>query len=88
MSELTLIPHDPSQEIKPYWFKGPEGYVSVGCGICGKRAILQDPLSVKPRKDGTRGHFIAPDGVVTPSIMCPYKPCPWHIWGRLLNWVA
>ncbi len=85
MSNVVLIPHGP-QDISPYWHKGPEGYVSISCGLCGKKAILRDPPDTKPRGDGTHGHDIAADGLVTPSIVCPYKPCSWHVWGRLLGW--
>lgn len=32
------------------------------------------------------GHDIAPDGTVTPSVVCPEKACDWHKYVRLLGW--
>jgi hypothetical protein len=85
---MVHIPHDPQQDQQPSWWKEAGGYVSIRCAQCGQRATLRDPDDAPLRVDGTRGHTISSDGTVAPSIVCPYKPCTWHIWGKLLDWVA
>lgn len=81
------IPHDEGLAQMPSWSKSI-GWVSVRCGntACGRRATLRDAPNAKVRKDGTKGHDIADDGTVTPSIVCPYCGEGWHVWGRLLDW--
>ncbi len=78
-------------------------HVLIKCPLCSCVATLRDPMryvSLTPdgpvfkawdaRLDGTRGHNIAPDGTVTPSIVCPNKACnggnAWHVWGQLLDY--
>lgn len=34
------------------------------------------------------GHKIAPDGTVTPSVVCPHEGCTWHEHVRLVGWRA
>jgi len=31
-------------------------------------------------------HTIADDGTVTPSVVCPYDGCDWHVHVRLEGW--
>ncbi len=31
-------------------------------------------------------HAIAGDGTVTPSVVCPYAGCSWHVFVRLEGW--
>ena len=45
------------------------------CPDCGLVASLTD-------------HGIAPDGVVTPSVICPQDGCAFHEWIRLDGWTA
>ena len=33
-------------------------------------------------------HTVAADGTVHPSVVCPWKGCTWHVFARLLDWVA
>lgn len=35
---------------------------------------------------GLHKHDIAPDGTVTPSMVCPWAPCTFHDMGRLEGW--
>lgn len=68
--------------------------VNIICPSCGKSATLRNPLvdsdgSEWPlRADGTRGHDIAEDGTVTPSVVCPHAPCTWHVFVRLGDWAT
>lgn len=32
------------------------------------------------------GHTIDEVGTVSPSVVCPYPPCTWHVFIRLTNW--
>lgn len=57
--------------------------MSIKCAVCGESATLR---GAHVRRDGTYGHDIAADGTVHPSIVCPFPPCTWHVWGRLLEW--
>lgn len=59
--------------------------VSIKCPICRATSSLRDADSEPLRADGTRGHDIAADGAVSPSILCPTAGC-WHIFGRLDDW--
>jgi hypothetical protein len=45
----------------------------VSCPTCGKTASLS-------------GHEIADDGVVTPSVVCPYDKCKFHEHVTLGGW--
>ncbi len=85
---MPVVPIYPgfTDEEKPCWYMGESGYVSVICAECGKRSILRDGPNSAARSDGTRGHDIAADGTVKPSIVCPYKPCTWHVHGVLMDW--
>lgn len=35
---------------------------------------------------GNNHHHIAPNGDVSPSIVCAYEGCTFHVWGKLLSW--
>jgi len=75
-----------THEARPCWYTSMTGYIFIICALCGRRSILRDGPAAAPREDGTRGHTISEHGAVTPSIVCPYPQCTWHIWGRLLDW--
>jgi len=49
----------------------------INCPQCGKSARLGQ---------GADGHAIADDGTVTPSLICPHAPCPFHDHCRLEGW--
>ncbi len=36
---------------------------------------------------GTQVHHIDAQGVVSPSMVCPFKPCTFHAYIRLEGWV-
>jgi hypothetical protein len=54
------------------WLAGESQRVTVWCGACGRSATID--------------HDIAADGTVTPSLMCPYDGCGWHVFARLEGW--
>lgn len=31
-------------------------------------------------------HRIAPDGSITPSVVCPHDGCDWHVFVKLIGW--
>ncbi len=84
--DIIEIPYCASADKLPSWRMGPSGFVTVACGDCGKRSVLRDGPNESMRMDGTHGHDISPEGAVRPSIVCPYKPCTWHVWARLMDW--
>lgn len=45
-------------------------YPTLICGQCGGISDMT-------------AHEVAPDGTVTPSILCD---CGWHVWGKLEGW--
>lgn len=45
----------------------------IECGGCGHGMALSK-------------HEIAADGTVTPSVVCPYVGCGWHVFIRLEGW--
>ena len=59
------------------WWRWSGEYVSIKCPQCGQCATLRKP-------DG--GHDIAVDGTVSPSVVCPYAPCAWHVHVKLQDW--
>lgn len=66
------------------WWKGCVGWPD---GL--KRATLRMPCG----HDATlgEGHRVSPEGVVTPSVVCPHKlpsgqPCSFHEWVTLAGW--
>jgi len=60
------------------WWVAGNDHVSVKCPLCGGCASLKRPNG--------EGHDIGADGTVSPSIVCPYTPCAWHVWGKLEDW--
>ena len=69
MSKIMLIPYDEHQ--KPgTWMSLGKGIVLFTCPNCGTI--------------GTFDHEIAPDGTVTPSVVCP--DCEFHEWLKLDDW--
>ncbi len=51
------------------------GIVHVNCPNCDKLLMLCGTI-----------HQIGPDGSVSPSIVCPYPPCGWHVFAKLAGW--
>lgn len=53
-------------------------------------AILRCPVCLRPmsliKGDGTEGHRIDDDGVITPQVICPTPLCPFYVNGKLLDW--
>jgi hypothetical protein len=86
MSDRIDLPHD--NEGSPGSWKFAGKAVIIRCGLCGNRARMRDAPDDPIRKDGTRGHTIADDGTVMPSVVCPHQGCTWHVWVRLLDWKA
>ena len=79
-----LIPHNPTRHVDhtpgPWWFafresrpNGVSRRVPTMMGTCGHAFVLT-------------GHTIAPDGSVSPSVVCPYPPCTFHQMVRLDGW--
>ncbi len=50
------------------------GWAIVRCPECGRCSTLG------------RNHEVLSDGEVTPSFVCPFPPCTWHVLIRLLDW--
>lgn len=46
---------------------------SINCPQCGRGGTLTD-------------HEIAPDGTITPSVVCPHPGCSYHDMGKLDGW--
>lgn len=53
------------------------------CPRCGLVATL-----AKRRPEHGRGHDVAADGAVSPSLVCPFPPCTWHVFVQLEDWGA
>lgn len=77
---MTLIWQGDIDNKKGVWKGGralrdgqPVRTAFVSCPVCGKSASL-------------RMHDIAPDGKVTPSLVCPYEPCTFHDYVQLDGW--
>lgn len=66
----------------PYWYlAGDEPdwrYVVVCCP--------HGHLSTLRHLSRNEGHQIAPDGTVSPSVVCPHDGCDFHEFVRLENW--
>lgn len=56
------------------WIRVNADIVSLKCGGCGRPTHL-----------GTL-HKVDTNGKVTPSIVCPYSGCDWHVWGTMEGW--
>lgn len=60
---------------------GRQAGAVVTCPICLRT------MSVGGGRFGS-AHTIAADGTVSPSLVCPYPPCAWHVFVRLDGWPA
>lgn len=49
-------------------------WISVCCPECKRAMSLHR---------GGEGHAVANDGAVSPSLVCPYAGCSWHVYVRL-----
>lgn len=52
-------------------------YVMLICPLCKKGMSIHR---------AGEGHKISPEGIVSPSVVCPHKPCSWHTFIKLLDW--
>lgn len=77
----TLLPRSsiPACDDAPRgtWWKTGE-LVSIKCALCGRCATLRSSQG---------GHAIAADGTASPSVVCPYDACSWHVFVKLVDWV-
>jgi hypothetical protein len=76
MAEHLTIPHvttKPARTVAPAWFVGDGWGLGVVCGDCRRYLTL-------------KGHAVAPDGTVSPSVVCPHAGCKWHVHLRLDGW--
>ena len=62
-------------EWKPWAWIGNRPTAVVGCPMCGK--VMTVGLAI---------HTIHPDGRLSPSLVCPFKPCLFHVMARLEDW--
>ena len=80
------IPRNPTGHVDhtpgPWWFAFRDALpgrekrlVPVMMGTCGHAFVLT-------------GHVLAPDGTVSPSVVCPYHPCWFHEFVVLEGWAA
>jgi len=58
---------------KPFTKATGEPSAAFTCPVCGTTGMLFD-------------HAIAPDGTVTPSVVCPKEGCTFHEMIRLEGW--
>jgi hypothetical protein len=90
MEHLTRVFNSDDAIAGSWWqdvmFDGSKGCVSIKCPQCGKSATLRDGEDWPTRRDGTHGHDIDKNGNVTPSVVCPHKPCTWHTYVTLDDW--
>lgn len=49
-------------------------------------AVLCCPHCARACSLDPRTHAIAPDGTVSPSVVCPHTPCRFHEFARLAQW--
>lgn len=57
---------------RPGWIDGQGRTALVSCGLCGRTLSLSE-------------HEISPEGIVTPSVVCPFA-CGWHEMLTLVGW--
>jgi hypothetical protein len=50
------------------------GWGVIRCPECGKLATLGD------------NHEVASDGSISPSLVCPFPPCTFHVSARFADW--
>ncbi len=51
------------------------GVVHINCPECGKLFLLSPVV-----------HQIGADGSISPSVVCPHRPCGWHVFAKLAGW--
>jgi len=61
------------------WFVDSTGTVFLKCPLCGRVGSLRSP-------GDKEGHEIDSYGVVSPSLICPRKGCPFHTEIQLEDW--
>lgn len=86
---MRTIPKGTNGQSTPgYWCiveDDPEWrYITFSCPDCGG---LGNIGNLSQAKFGS-GHKVAPDGTVTPSVVCPYDECGFHDHVRLADWAA
>lgn len=60
------------------WFwEGMDGYIIL---------IFHCPQCLHVFRFGKNVHSIAPDGTVTPSVVCPWRGCSFHEFVKLTEW--
>jgi hypothetical protein len=70
---MILIPRTKKIEgARGHWAVGLRRRVMIWCPKCGMRSYLD--------------HEIAGDGTVTPSVVCPWRGCDWHVHVKLDKW--
>lgn len=73
---IEIQPSDKDDKNTYSWSKrirDGKSVVYLRCPSCGNYAALE-------------AHEISPDGVVTPSVVCPFKDCNFHDYVRLLEY--
>ena len=74
MADLFKIPSGgPGSLVPNVWWK-TGNLLSVKCPDCGGVGILS--------------HEVNSEGVVSPSLVCPYDGCSFHRFVKLEGWVA
>jgi hypothetical protein len=53
---------------------GAKFWAEICCPDCGKVSLVG------------RNHDVAAGGVASPSFVCLYLPCTWHVFVRLADW--
>lgn len=70
----TWYPHPlgPHTTLYERLVTGQRVVIYVACPLCGKTMSL--------------AHAIGPKGALSPSIVCPFGPCTWHVFETLGSW--
>ena len=55
--------------------EGPVKTANLCCPECGHAMTIMN-------------HKISTLGVVSPSVVCSYRPCTWHVWLELKDWAG
>lgn len=76
---MTLVPYHPGRKVDRdglWWFDYTD---ELGARI----AIMHGTC---PHAFTLKNHRVAADGVVSPSVVCPYAPCGFHEFVMLVGW--
>ncbi len=76
MGDRVAIPNGDSWTQRGVWKGGRldgKRTATVSCPECGRACSLSQ-------------HEIDAEGNVSPSVVCPYDDCDWHVWIRLEGW--